>query len=217
MHYIPISLLILFTCLLSAKAEDTPLLFGYNEFKHDSFKPLPQWQRILIAMDTEKNELKSCDADVRLCSSSKMAAWRSKLAAQQGRSRDIAIMNVNQFANAFQPVDDKQNWQKQDYWASPVEFIQKSGDSEDFAIFKFSSLREIGIQNEDMRIVIVKDALRNTEHAVVAIYQNSDITILDNIYDNPRSHSKLSQYIPVYSMNETNRWIHIPQTRNQEQ
>ena len=62
-----------------------------------------------------------------------------------------------------------------------------------------------------MRVVIVMDRIRNIGHAVLAIYEKSDILILDSLSNVILSHSKYKHYRPQYSMNETTRWAHFTQ------
>ena len=52
-------------------------------------------------------------------------------------------------------------WGVMDYWETPAEFFQKSGDCEDFAIAKYFALRDLGFPASQMRIVVLKDTLRN--------------------------------------------------------
>ena len=60
-----------------------------------------------------------------------------------------------------------------------VEFF-KVGDCEDFAIAKYFALRDLGFPASQMRIVVLKDTLRNLDHAVTAVYLDGDAWILDN-------------------------------------
>ena len=95
------------------------------------------------------------------------------------------------------------------YWAIPAEFLKKSGDCEDYAIVKYFTLKELGIPAENMRIVVVRDTLRNLAHAVLAVYLNGDAYILDNLSNTVLSHSRIRQYSPQYSVNESGRWAHL--------
>ena len=98
---------------------------------------------------------------------------------------------------------------KEDYWAIPMEFLKKSGDCEDYAIVKYFSLKELGVPAEDMRIVVVRDTVRNLAHAVLVVYLDDNAYVLDNVSSAVLPHSRVRQYSPQYSINERSRWAHI--------
>ena len=97
-----------------------------------------------------------------------------------------------------------------DYWATPREFLKKSGDCEDYSIAKFYALKELGFSGDAMRVVALKDRIRNIGHAVLAVYTDGDIFILDNQTIMVLSHVKYKHYVPQYSVNEKFRWMHVP-------
>lgn len=121
---------------------------------------------------------------------------------------------VNSFWNAWPYHEDQANWGKPDYWATPAQFLKKSGDCEDYAIVKYFTLKELGVDPRSMRIVVLRDAVRNLAHAVLAVYVDNDIYILDNLSNVVLSHKRISNYVPQYSVNEFGRWSHIkPRTK----
>jgi len=119
------------------------------------------------------------------------------------------LWEVNRFINTWPDKPDKDNYGAEDYWASPLEFMSRSGDSEDFAITKFFTLRELGFANRQLRIVVAKDVLRNKVHSFLAVYQNGKIYVLDNVSDSIITQNDAKYYFPFYSVNETTRWAHI--------
>ena len=70
-------------------------------------------------------------------------------------------------------------------------------------------LRDLGLTNDEMRVVILMDRIRRIGHAVLAVYEPNDILILDSLSDLIFSHRKYRHYLPQYSMNETKRWAHF--------
>jgi predicted transglutaminase-like cysteine proteinase len=60
-----------------------------------------------------------------------------------------------------------------------------------------------------MRIVLLKDTIRNIAHAVLAVKLGDDTYILDNMSDLVLSHLKYMHYVPQYSVNEFYRWAHV--------
>ena len=105
--------------------------------------------------------------------------------------------------------EDIENWGREDYWAIPAEFIARSGDCEDYAIAKYFTLKELGIPPKSMRIVVLRDTIRNLAHAVLAVYMDGEAYILDNVTDIVLPHTRIRNYRPQFSVNEFGRWTHI--------
>ena len=84
------------------------------------------------------------------------------------------IRAVNLFLNDWQYKSDIQNYGRRDYWATPLEFLRRSGDCEDYAIAKYVSLRQIGFAPEQLRLV-VRDVVRELAHAVLAVYLDDGV------------------------------------------
>jgi len=72
------------------------------------------------------------------------------------------------------------------------------------------SLKELGFDTEKMRVVVVQDTNLRTLHAVMSLERDGDILILDNQIKEVISHQHIFHYVPVYSVNESNWWMHLP-------
>ena len=75
-----------------------------------------------------------------------------------GKDRKTQLAAVNEFMNRASYIEDLPNWGVPDYWATPLQFLTKDGDCEDYAIAKFVSLRTLGFTNDELRIAVVDDA-----------------------------------------------------------
>lgn len=135
--------------------------------------------------------------------------WKRFLKNLGSQDRTAQIRAVNDYMNKAAYVIDPINYGVPDYWATPFQFFQKDGDCEDYAIAKFVSLRALGVSNDDMRIVVLKDENLNVIHSVLAVYQNGKILILDNQIGQVIEDKKINHYKPIYSINETNWWRHM--------
>jgi predicted transglutaminase-like cysteine proteinase len=63
----------------------------------------------------------------------------------------------------------------------PFETLRSGrGDCEDYAIVKYLALLEAGIPENDVKIVVLKNAFPIEDHAVLAARVDSDWLILDN-------------------------------------
>ncbi len=177
------------------------LLFGKMEFK-GRIKTLPQWVKVLEK--NAKNPIFSDDS--QLNSKTTWGQFKQELSTL---SKKEQLNKVNLFWNRWPYRLDNQVWKTPDYWAAPYEFKKNSGDCEDYAIAKYFTLKELGFSVDDMRIVVVMETIRNIAHAVLAVYLDNDVYILDNLSNAVLSHTKLRNYDAQYSVNEKYRWGHV--------
>ena len=219
-------------------------LFGTQEFTSGSLKALPQWRRILQQMKSELPAFVGCAEQSKGCDTPARQAWRRLIKSAAPLDRMGQLHAVNRFFNRWPykldreiygrseywatPSEfmvrsgdceakayklDREIYGRSEYWATPSEFMVRSGDCEDYSIAKFFALRQLGLRNDEMRVVIIYDSIRALGHAVTAVYQDNDILILDSLSNLIASHLRYKQYIPQYSMNETTRWAHVDRTR----
>lgn len=194
----------------SAQAQKAPpRLFGSIEFIGGSLAALPQWTRVLDKISRETAVYEACNRDINKCPSPAVAAWQAHIRGLEGLSRRRQFAELNRFLNRFTYRLDMENFGFEDYWATPLEFLTRSGDCEDYAIIKYVSLKALGFPVDKMRIVVVQDVLRNLAHAVLAVYIDNDILIMDSLFAGVLSHKLVTFYSPQYSVNEKTRWAHI--------
>ncbi len=135
-------------------------------------------------------------------------AWLDLMSSIKGSSKIEQMDALNAHLNKAAYVTDMVNWQQQDYWATIHQFFSKDGDCEDYAIAKYYSLIELGFDADQMRIVIVEDTNLNIAHAVLAVYLDDEIWVLDNQISTLVSHDNIVHYTPLYSINENAWWLH---------
>ena len=187
----------------------TPKLLDTVEFRAQSLAALPRWVSVLEKVKLERPEYELCATDAKACPLSSMAGWQEKIKDLQGKPLMEQIAGINQYANSYPYRNDIDVWGLSDYWESPKEFLTRSGDCEDYSIIKFFSLRALGVSNDKLRLVVVQDTVRNIAHAVLAVYDGSQIYILDSLFSAVLKQEFVKQYKPYYSVNETTRWAHL--------
>ena len=195
-------------CGPAAAADPTPpkvKLFGTVEFK-GTIKQLPNWTRVLSKMEKWKGFFQYISA-AKLPTKS---GWSKLVKEVEGQDAMGKLKAVNKFFNLWPYRLDAANYGVSDYWATPMEFLKKSGDCEDYAIAKYYALQEFGFSTDSMRIVAVKDYIRGIGHAVLVVYTDSGAYVLDNQTNMVLSHARYKHYIPQYSVNEKFRWMHVP-------
>lgn len=187
----------------------TNRLFGTVEFR-SPIKNLAQWERILRLYGNRK----SIDDDfAKSGRTAEKNAWE-KLKGRAGGMEKLELLSeVNKFFNRWPYRSDMDVYGLIDYWSTPAEFLKKSGDCEDYAITKFFALIQLGVNPSDMRVVILKDKIRNMDHAVLAVYLGKEVYILDNTSPMVLPHSRYGHYQPVVSVNLEYRWAHVPPSK----
>jgi predicted transglutaminase-like cysteine proteinase len=176
-------------------------LFGTTEIPSFSLKKFPKWRGTLARF---ADELNSCER-----THCRIGEWNQLIASLRGWDVPTQLALLNAYVNRYPYVEDRVNWRQVDYWATPLQFLARSGgDCEDFAITKYLVLRELGTDVDDMRIVIVRDRARGIAHAVLAVYVDGEALILDNQRDDVVVADLIRNYVPVYSLNERGWWLH---------
>ncbi|WP_341502071.1 transglutaminase-like cysteine peptidase [Gallaecimonas sp. GXIMD4217] len=140
----------------------------------------------------------------------RLNAWQQLIGEQQGQDERAQLSAVNDFFNLFQYVDDQSLWGRNDYWATPIEFIgAAAGDCEDYTIAKYFSLLELGVPEDKMRLTYVKATQLNQYHMVLAYYpsQGAAPLILDNLIGEIKPATERGDLLPIYSFNGTRLWL----------
>jgi predicted transglutaminase-like cysteine proteinase len=139
--------------------------------------------------------------------------WLQTIQAAKTQNDEVRLKRINDFVNrniVFE--DDFSIWQQTDYWATPLETIgQGRGDCEDFAIFKYLSLRLAGIPDSKLRLIYVKARLNTANgpiqqaHMVLAYYPSptAEPLVLDNLDASIRPASRRKDLLPVFSFNSS--------------
>ena len=118
---------------------------------------------------------------------------------------------VNKFFNSnVMFIDDINLWGQEDYWATPAEMLAiGAGDCEDYSIGKYFTLKELGVDEEKLRITYVKAVEIGQAHMVLTYYENNRAIplVLDNLITEIKPASRRGDLIPVYSFNGAGLWL----------
>lgn len=174
-------------------------LFGSDEKRSKNIKPFTKWTTMFERFD---KELKSG------ASNHLVKQLQKDLSEFEGRSIKAMANGVNKMMNAKRYIGDNKNWGQSDYWATPVQFLQRGGDCEDFAIAKYTALRMLGVPEQNMRVAIVHDNVKNIPHAVLVVYTGEGTVVLDNQIKHMVDGDNAGRYRPIFSINRTAWWLH---------
>ncbi len=182
-------------------------LFGTTETRSSAMTMFGKWQGALARyFDERKLADQPCTSS--LFNRCHLKEWQAFLAGQQGRPKRAQVEAVNDFMNRQRYLTDPRNYNTSDYWATPFEFLNRDGDCEDYAIAKFMSLRALGFENDEMRVVVVQDLNLRLGHAILAVYIDGEALILDNQVLQVVRSTSIRHYKPIYSINENYWWLH---------
>lgn len=149
---------------------------------------------------------------------SRLTGWRDLLVNPKYKKlpEEQKLQLVNDFMNQMRFISDREHWGKEDYWATPVEFLSTNGgDCEDYSIAKYFTLRALGVADEKLRITYVKELVQyNEAHMVLAYFPDPDSEplVLDNINKRILPASARTDLLPVYSFNGSGLWLAKEQT-----
>lgn len=181
------------------KASYHPRLFGSKEKRSSSLKAFTKWTGMFKRFNASLNSNNA---------SPEITQFRTQLQTLKNLPLDQMATRVNSIMNAKRYVTDNANYGQTDYWATPVEFMKRGGDCEDFAIAKYTALRALGVPENRLRIAIVQDLQKNIPHAILIVYTDQGTMILDNQIKQAVKADRVSHYKPIFSINQDAWWLH---------
>lgn len=192
-------------------AASAPSIFHTMEEPQHNMEYLPQWLSALerhLVQDVPEGQC--TDGLFNKCH---LQNWFAFLASLKGKPRAQQLDAVNRYANEKSYIIDMDNYGKEDYWAVAKEFLYDGGDCEDFALIKFFSLRWLGYGPDDLRLLIVQDTNLRIQHAVLVVFEKGQVLVLDNQSQQVLPQEQILHYVPLYSVNEKQWWLHVPPIR----
>jgi predicted transglutaminase-like cysteine proteinase len=140
---------------------------------------------------------------------------RQVIAMTAGQPEIAQLTAINEFYNRrliFR--DDVDNWGQVDYWASPLESLQRGmADCEDYAIAKYFTLTAMGLPHARLRLVYVRATQGGPggptqAHMVLAYYASPEAEplVLDNLITDVRPAGRRPDLSPVFSFNAEGIW-----------
>lgn len=135
-------------------------------------------------------------------------------AAFAGRLRDQPALDrldaVNRYVNARVTfTDDIRQYRTADFWSPAGETLRRGrGDCEDYAIAKLQMLRHAGFSDRDLYLVVLKDLVRRSDHAVLVVRSEGRMLVLDNGTDRIADAATAQDYRPILSFAAGRVWTH---------
>ena len=187
--------------------QNYPRLFGTTEVRSANLSPFPKWtgllERYFDELDVPAGDC--ADANFNQCH---LKYWGRFLDNLRDADPMVQLRRIHSYMNEAPYITDPRNWNMPDYWATPKQFFDRDGDCEDYAIAKFMSLRALGWNNDQLRVVIVQDLNLGIAHAILVAYHEGKAWVLDNQIGQIIRADRILHYRPYYSINEDGWWLH---------
>ena len=163
-----------------------------------------KWSGVKKKLPRESRILAQCRADMTACppAAKRFIVIIDRALRNDGRAR---IAEINRAINLdIRPVDDRTQHGKADRWTTPLmTFASKAGDCEDYAIAKYVALHEIGIAEDDIRLLVIHDRATGEDHAVTAVRLDGQWQILDNRTLDIRRDVDITEFDPLFVVDST--------------
>ena len=104
---------------------------------------------------------------------------------------------------------DPELWDKPDYWDDIDGFLAHGGDCEEFAIAAYRLLRESGMADEDLRIVLARAQADGRDHAYVLVEMAGRTMRLDPL-SNRNAVAPAAAYLEIVAFNAEGVWLLAP-------
>jgi predicted transglutaminase-like cysteine proteinase len=174
----------------------------------------PRWRRIIEHGPQSLHGVECANSVIETCSGawSRWYELMQKISALQGEAR---LQAVNEGMNALLTyASDDETYGVGDHWATLEESMERGrGDCEDIAIAKMWLLNAAGVDLSNMRLVVLRDTLRNLDHAILSVVENGHQYVLDNTATKVGHADWMRGYRPIYALSANQSWIygmHVP-------
>lgn len=186
--------------------------FEMDEKRSDNISPFPKWTGMITRYDEQKAYSEDAECGKVRFFPCSVIQWQKMLQNLKPLAFDEQMEQVNNWSNAHPYIEDQINWGLDDYWETPHEFMEISGDCEDYAISKYYSMRALGVPADRLRVIILQDLnLGGVIHAVLGVYdEEGKLFILDNQSQQVTPALKIYHYRPIFGINEDAWWAYYP-------
>jgi predicted transglutaminase-like cysteine proteinase len=176
----------------------------------------PAWAQILERHSTEREAIRRCLREESACSG-KLKSLRHVLLRGAALEPDRQLSLVNRYVNKRHYKRDRRRLspsvvpggeaELRNHWSTLLEFLQRGGDCEDYAVAKYFLLRELGFPAENMRVLVTWERSARDYHAVLAVRRDNGSTwLLES--DNTIVKGSQRRYRFIYALNEEGIWDH---------
>ncbi|OQW54177.1 MAG: hypothetical protein A4S14_01700 [Proteobacteria bacterium SG_bin9] len=178
--------------------------YGLISFRAPEGALWRKWRASEAEAGKELAALAACKKDAAQCDQA-MLRFQSMIGDVRGRSGRARIETANRLVNgAIRYTSDLSQHGVLDQWTAPLATLATGrGDCEDYAIAKYVLLREAGVAQSDLRILLGRDKIAREDHAVLAVRDGASWIILDNRTMNTVEDGNARHFVPLYALDQT--------------
>ncbi len=184
------------------------LFDGLVELRVDGYLEIPKWDDVHRQLAAQQNQVQDC-RDGGQCRSKSAGVLAEVLDRLSTQDRNTQVQEINQLFNRRPYAEDSSQFNAVDKWQLPLDLLDGAGDCEDFAIAKYFALRQLGVPDDELRIVVAQEPRTGAGHAFLTVMIDGREMILD--YDVSKPTRKTSVPVrPRFAFNAASRWVFVP-------
>jgi predicted transglutaminase-like cysteine proteinase len=177
--------------------------FGLFTFRAPEGLLWAKWRKVQVDITAEAPVLARCGAKPERCTPA-AARFNAIVAGAKTRIGRARIQFVNEKINdAIRYASDMTQHGVPDLWSAPLDTLTTGlGDCEDYAIAKYVALRNAGVADSDLHLLLVRDKAVHMDHAVLAARDSGHWLILDNRWTRLVEDTDLRQFVALFALDE---------------
>ncbi|HZL60432.1 MAG TPA: transglutaminase-like cysteine peptidase [Stellaceae bacterium] len=185
-------------------------LYGTGEIFSANVAQFPEWTDAMARAERELAPARRCEAGRGAAGQAGCGPpeWRDLIAEVRSLPLMAKLTRVNDAINRHPYVPTVQNWHRAMYWETPFEFLARGGQCQDYAIAKYLALREAGVPDASMRMLVLRDTALGVDHAVLVATVDGEAYLLDNLRPEIRPEARAPEYRPYYAINLSGWWLY---------
>lgn len=132
----------------------------------------------------KKDEVDNIEKKSGIIAKNRIIDYSEILASLEALPKEEQLLRVNFYLNQLPFRADIVNYQNNDYWGTPKEFLTTGyGDCEDYAIIKYFTLLKLGFSKEKLFITASREKYTGQLHMVLSYFEsdNKPPLILDSL------------------------------------
>ena len=178
--------------------------FGLLTFRAPEGMLWVKWRKLEGEIRADERVISDCRADPNQCSSPAALRFLNLLDSARDMPMRVKIATINRSINSqIRYVSDLKQHGVIDLWSAPLAtFTGGEGDCEDYAIAKYVALRELGVNADDLRLLLVRDRAVGQDHAVLGVRHDGRWLVLDNRHSLLLDMTEVRQFTPLFAIDQ---------------
>ncbi len=177
--------------------------YGLLSFRAPEGALWRKWRAVEQDIAKDTASLAACPDDASKCDEATQR-FGNMIGDVRGRTGRARIEAANRLVNgAIRYTSDLVQHGVLDQWSAPLATLASGrGDCEDYAIAKYVLLRESGVPQGDLRILLGRDRAAREDHAVLAVKDGGSWIILDNRTMNTAEDTATNHFVPLFAVDQ---------------